>query len=107
MAEAARLLASGRPSAALSEAVLAGPEGVLSVVTAAKLAAEELDKAVAALSPAEVDGVMSALYLGLSKGDAAVSASCLRWHDRLVSAHGTSGIVRHLAREREGGEAHV
>uniref|UniRef100_A0A061SAW8 Actin-related protein 2/3 complex subunit 5 n=1 Tax=Tetraselmis sp. GSL018 TaxID=582737 RepID=A0A061SAW8_9CHLO len=71
-------------------------EKVLKTISMSK--DEEICKVVAALSCDEADVLMRAVYEGLSRGEAALSAKLFRWHEQLVGARGLGTVMRAMHR---------
>ena len=97
--EVDRWLATGKASEALVTALESSGDAssaVLKVLTSVKKDAD-VDASLSSLGADNVDALVKHLYAGLALGDAAISAACLRWHERVVNAHGLGGIVRHLS----------
>ena len=97
--EVDRWLATGKTSEALVTALESSGDAssaVLKVLTSVRKDAD-VDASLSSLGADNVDALVKHLYAGLALGDAAISAACLRWHERVVNAHGLGGIVRHLS----------
>eukprot|EP00050_Salpingoeca_kvevrii_P005804 m.285736 g.285736 ORF g.285736 m.285736 type:complete len:155 (+) comp11434_c0_seq1:41-505(+) len=104
-AECRKLIAAGDKAAALRAAVANPPrntkdaavkkmnfETVISVITAFKQ--NEVQPAVDALSPEELNVLMKYIYKGMTVPDEAYSAALLSWHAAVVAAGGVGTIVR-------------